>query len=288
MKHHGCRLVAACLLLLAGCLPGVQVRRNPTAHDRGIRYYRPKPYLLLTPVESQVRVHGRELTEVTTTGEYVQLQLDYLPDFSEEYAITITPGLGTAEVGITLEDGWNLTQISQDLDSQTDENVEAISDLVDAVASVGQESGLAPRSQDDEVPQRWVVRASNVPLGYYEAVLHRDPCGTKRLCGWRYVGFIPVGVGLSPPISEPRGGDPCHPLCGLVFDQGVMTFKPLADLHADPSRVPVSSGFSRQASREVSREFRGPEEGPTGLPIRPAAVSVPAASADMAISLTAG
>ena len=55
--------------LLAGC-SSVSVIKDPGPGDRGIRYYRPKPYLLVTPADA--------------TGRMVKLKIEYLPDYSEE------------------------------------------------------------------------------------------------------------------------------------------------------------------------------------------------------------
>ncbi len=38
-------------VLCAGCTPRVIVRKSPTDQDRGVRYYRPKPYLKIEPAE---------------------------------------------------------------------------------------------------------------------------------------------------------------------------------------------------------------------------------------------
>jgi hypothetical protein len=241
-----CRLIWVGALLLAvsltGCTPRVRVRSSPGPSDTGIRYYRPKPYLLVQPAGRVVR-EGRTST-TTPSDEFVSLTLQYLPDFSEEYAIDVRPGLGSAEVSIGLEDGWNLISVNQSLDSQVDERIEATAELADAA------SGFVPTSQDDiagERPQQhFVVAATNVPLGYYESVLGKDACGKKRLYGWRYLGFLP----FTACPTEMCGSQqlPCHglptDLFGIVFDSGVMTFRRLDQISqvADTRRVTVGSG----------------------------------------------
>ena len=68
-------------LLLCGCLlPRTTVVSNPGPRDKGIRFYRPKPYLLVKPTRYEEE-------------KYVTLSLEYLPDFSEEYSIRIRSGL---------------------------------------------------------------------------------------------------------------------------------------------------------------------------------------------------
>ena len=271
--RHGQILVSlAILVLVAGCLPTVRVCKHPGIDDQGIRYYRPKPFLLVTPVESKTKVSGKEFIEVTTTGEYVQIQLEYLPDFSEEYSITVTPGLGAAEVGISLENGWNLTKVSQDLDSHVDDSLKAVADVIDSVASLGAEHFPTSGATPDEVQQRWVIRASNVPLGYYEAVVHPAPCGKKRLCGWQYVGFAPFTTGSM--VAGAGGTCGVEPIFGLVFEAGAMTFKPLPQVHADslgaePSRIAVATGVSTLRGGHAERQSSGDVAvGSTGTALR--------------------
>ncbi|MEM0924948.1 MAG: hypothetical protein AAGJ83_02830 [Planctomycetota bacterium] len=246
------------LILSAGCAPRVRVRPSPGPTDSGIRYYRPKPYLRIEPAGESV-TEGRVTTE-TPSDEFVAIALEYLPDFSEEYAIEVTPGLGTADVEIGLSDGWNLTSINQDLDSQFDENVTAIADLARAAAGFvptsgdGEKSRAAGASPPPGSQQKFVVSATNVPLGYYESVIGKDRCGKKRLYGWRYIGFLP----FQPCPTDVCGTDQvaCNgvpsDIYGLVFEKGVMTFKRLDQVEhsGEPERVAVSTGTLIVASTE--------------------------------------
>lgn len=222
-------VMCAILSAVCGCLPRVSVRPNPGPCTPGIRYYRPKPYLFISPAAESVAVEKKEDKTVTTTegvaDKYVQIQLQWLPDFSEEYAINIRSGLGTNETEITLENGWNLTGLNTKLDSQTDENITAVAELIKAIPT-----SAATRFAGDKVrneAEAKVVRATNVPLGYYESVIGRDKCGKKQFYGWRYVGFAPFN---GCPIKT--SGQDCMPcnamdLYGLTFDNGIMTFKRL-------------------------------------------------------------
>lgn len=225
-------VMVACVLIsglvgcgLAGCTPRVRVRQNPGPQDTGIRYYRPKPYLKIEP--AGVSVTEGKKTTVTPSDEFVSITLEYLPDFSEEYSIDVRPGLGVAEVSIGLQDGWNLTSINQTLDSQFDENVEAIAALTKAA------SGFVPTGKSIGTPegssQRFVVAATNVPLGYYESVISRDGCGRKRLYGWRYVGFLPFAACPTDMCGSQHLACSSVPseLFGLVFEQGAMVFRRL-------------------------------------------------------------
>jgi hypothetical protein len=216
-------------LLSSGCAPRVIVRANPTASDRGIRYYRPKPYLKVEPAEVAL-----EKNQTTIVPGVVRISLAYLPDFSEEYAIDVRSGLGIANVGIKLEDGWNLTEISQELDSQTDENVRAMASMLTAVGDVVPTSGDASKSPDVS----FTVPARNVPIGFYESIIGRDARGCKRLYGFRYVGFVPfagcpldMGGQQAACCNSPEGG-----LYGLTFVNGQMVFLPLDELAHTPAR----------------------------------------------------
>ena len=224
-------LCMLCWLLLLGCTPRVIVRQSPTADDEGIRYYRPKPYLLISALQK----------DTVASPDYVSITLDYLPDFSEEYSINVRPGLGIAEVNVGLEDGWNLVSLNQKLDSQTDENIKATSELLKSVAGLASPNSGSPTARP--VAQ---VPAHNVPLGYYEAVIGKNRHGKKQLFGFRYIGFLPF---QACPVdlcgSATAACDNCM-LYGLTFDSGVMTFKPLYEMSAV---MPPAEQISIEASR---------------------------------------
>ena len=112
-------------VVLSGCTPRVIVRAHPTSDDPGIRYYQSQALSQVEPAEVCV-----EKNQTTIVPGVVRISLVYLPDYSEEYSIDVRSGLGIANVGIKLENGWNLTEISQELDSQTDDNVKAMASLL--------------------------------------------------------------------------------------------------------------------------------------------------------------
>lgn len=245
-------------IMTFGCTPRVRVRKSPGPMDTGIRYYRPKPYLRIEPAGSVV-TEGKTSTS-TPSDEFVAISLEYLPDFSEEYSIEVCPGLGSANVSIGLTDGWNLTSLNQDLDSQFDENVKAVADLAKAAAGFiptnGFSKGAGPPSGST---QRFVVAATNVPIGYYESVISKDACGKKRLYGFRYVGFLPY----SPCPTEMCGSDQLacgsipSDLYGMIFENGVMKFKRLDSIsdRDDDTRISVSTGqFAISASSQSQQD----------------------------------
>lgn len=222
---------ASILFAIVGCAPRIRVTANPTAETNGIRYYRPKPYLKIVPAEIQIAKDASRVEPGLVT-----ITLEYLPDFTEEYAIDVRPGLGVADVSLTLEDGWNLTEINQELDSQTDENLSAAGDLIKAV------SGLVPTAGDSPEIQ-FTVPATDVPLGFYESVIGRGPDGRKRLYGFRYLGFLPYQScpTVMGGIEMACCGDPHTPLYGLTFEGGRMVFKPLPALAAPPQEPITTS-----------------------------------------------
>ena len=200
-------------LVLTACAT-TTVTKNPDDCDRGIRYYRPKPYLLIQPADHR-------------SDEFVSISLQYLPDFSEEYSIRVRAGLGINETNIALKDGWNLTQISQKLDSQFDESLEAVAAVIKSlpIPTAAKSRGASE--------MKMVVRATNVPLGFYESVVSCGVDGKKQLCGWRYVGFQPFNVCPGQPCMAPLMESDPFAVFALVFDRGVMTFKPISQVEPD-------------------------------------------------------
>lgn len=208
------KAVMICLFagLLTGC-SSVAVIKNPSVSDTGIRYWRPKPYLLVTPADA--------------TGRMVKLKLEYLPDYSEEYSIHPQ---GKKPPQVQLKDGWNLVAVGGP--APPPEKPEEAA------------PPPPPPAGDPMKLPEYVVAATNIPIGYYESVF--DSTGTKKyLKGWRYVGMTPMGggnpIGMDPK-GLPNGGLPpgcppptpgssiSGPLYGMVFFNGVMSFRQLDEI----------------------------------------------------------
>jgi hypothetical protein len=155
----------------------------------------------------------------------ISIDMVYMPDFAEEYAVELKPGLGIGELNMTLEDGWNLTNVGIKTDQQTDEILSSVAEVVDATAGFGSKGGDTPSS---------ALYATNVPFGFYEAVIATDPCGKKQLYGWRYVGFMPF---QSCPV-QPSGQSPvncnCGEIFGLVFVDGILQFARIGEIPQQP------------------------------------------------------
>ena len=223
------RTASLCLLvllpLLAGCLlPRTTVHRNPGPNDLGVRYYRPKPYLFIKPMADR---DGRPV------DGYVTLEQVTLPDFGEEYSIHVRSGLGTNDTEIRLEDGWNLTALNIDIDSQFDENLKAVAEVIEAVPR-------ATAAGRGELPAL-AVRATNVPLGLYESVVATGADCKKRLYGFRYVGFMPYAPCPLESCGVEQMACCAGDIYGLAFADGVMVFRPLGQMptHLQTGRIKI-------------------------------------------------
>ena len=257
-------------LLASGCTPRVIVRAHPLPDDCGIRFYRPKPYLKVEPAEVAI-----DKNQTSLVPGLVRISLAYLPDFSEEYAIDVRSGLGIANVGIKLQDGWNLTEISQELDSQTDENTKAFASLLSAVGDVVPTSS----SGDRNATASFTVPAHNVPIGFYESIIGLDAHGCKRLYGFRYVGFVPfagcpldMGGSQSVCCDDPNSG-----LYGLSFVDGQMLFQLLAEMAQAPATSATATTAKASAAESTNTRFADQSDTTAlGLPAVPLALPLAA------------
>lgn len=111
--------VALGALAAAGCAR-VVVARVESDDAPGIRFERPRPYVL------------RMLNE---RGE-CQDALVWLPDESQQYAISVRSGLGTASASATLANGWNLVSFGEARDSRIPETIEALSGTLATGAAI--------------------------------------------------------------------------------------------------------------------------------------------------------
>jgi hypothetical protein len=275
--------------MLPGCTR-VEVKKVRGDHTKGVRYYRPKPYLFITgdiasagdekepvmrvfqdsPIEVKVAENAKNASKVALASakqprditddnqrtdraggdkrqdnkiacdppilQKISMKLEYLPDFSEEYAINLKPGLGSGKFDFKLENGWNLTSLNAETDQQTAEIIGSIGSLIGSVASAvspledGGRNGVNPKTS--ECPP--TIYGSNVPFGFYEAVIACDPHGRKQLYGWRYVGFMPF---QSCPV-EPRGAQQVccdtQDIYGMVVVNNVLQFQKIHEIPTMP------------------------------------------------------
>lgn len=204
-------------LVFPGCA-STKVIRNPGPKDHGIRYYRPKPYLLLKP---------------GATAGTVDVSLTYLPDYNEEYSIQIRAGVGTNKTSVKLDNGWNLTGLDVDVDSKAAEMIGAVAGAAEKVA------GFADQSEK----RLATVEATDVPLGLYEAVLGCDDTGGKRLYGWRYVGFMPYAQCPIEGAGGPSEYSCDCPIWGLVWNGNKLTFRTIGQI-ANTKATETPSGVA--------------------------------------------
>jgi hypothetical protein len=100
-----------------------------------------------------------------------------------------------------------------------------------------------------------------VPVGYYESVVGPDPySGKKQLYRFRYVGFIPFATCPINPTGSAAAccADGSMPLYGLVFERGIMTFKPLGyEIQSDNTLVPVTETEAHvERAGQVAKETK--------------------------------
>lgn len=280
-------LVGSTLIALLQCSTGctrVDVRKVQNDCTKGVRYYRPKPYLFISgdlsadssdepamsvfqssPIKVQVaeaatsnskvalakatqppeiddiktppRQGGDQDLEPKDVPSYqglskISMKLEYLPDFSEEYAINFKPGFGSGNLNLSLENGWNLTSLSAETDQQTDEIIGSIGSLLPSLGLAAKQAKSAGDQRAANAPS--TIYGSNVPFGFYEAVIACDPQGRKQLYGWRYVGFLPF---QSCPVQPQGGQQVCcdtQDIYGLVFVNGVLQFQRIHEVPTNP------------------------------------------------------
>jgi hypothetical protein len=85
-----------------------------------LRFYRPELYLLVTMDKD-----GNLQTSVIS-----------LPNKSEEYVIRPNVRFGSVEVNVTLESGWNLTQLGNKIDAKIPETITALTGTLHAAGGI--------------------------------------------------------------------------------------------------------------------------------------------------------
>jgi hypothetical protein len=264
------RTIAICLFagVLSGC-SSANVTKNPGPGDNGIRYWRPKPYLLVTPADA--------------TGRMVKLELQYLPDYNEEYSIHPK---GRKPPAVALKDGWNLVAVGGPAPPP---------DKPEAAAP-------PPPAADGMKLPEYVLAAGNIPIGFYEAVF--DMSGqSKYLKGWRYIGWSVWGggnpngadaatiaaagaaakgkAGCAPgeppatPPGTPTGSAIPGALYGIVFFNGAMTFRQIDEIAGNMT----CPQYARTTPEPVAPQ-KGVTTGTPGAPTPPATQGRPADNKD--------
>ena len=97
------------LIFVAGCA-GVTVSPITSENQKGIRFYQPQPYLLVTQDK-----FGNS-----------QSKIIWLPNPTKEFVITSHGWIGSDSSKFTLESGWNLIQYGEIKDSKIPETLGAL------------------------------------------------------------------------------------------------------------------------------------------------------------------
>jgi hypothetical protein len=169
-------IVAAGLVAgLGGCASVKVVRVDPAkvngpyveggkAQTTGVLFYRPRAYLMVTQgpaakdAQSGDAAGGKPPATPAPAGGTAEprgdgkpapaaqptlnVQIIWLPDYSQEYEILAHPGLGSVTMNPTLKDGWNLAGLSATVDSKTAELITAAAGLaVKAFAPLAETGG---------------------------------------------------------------------------------------------------------------------------------------------------
>lgn len=96
-------------------------------NTQGLRFYQPQPYLLISLDQ--------------TKG--CAAQVIYLPDFSRGYAVTTSAGLGSVSFKPTLQNGWMLAGFDSKVQSETAQNLSALTGALAEAAKFGNRQMLA-------------------------------------------------------------------------------------------------------------------------------------------------
>lgn len=124
-------LLVLLLLGSAGCAH-LDIHKTDDAtnpKEYGLRFYRPRPYLL-----------------VTLSDKGCTPAIQYLPDYSQEYILHPYYWLGSLSFKPTLEHGWNLTAFDSAVDTKIPDTINSLAGIMKNAAEIaaikgGQEGG---------------------------------------------------------------------------------------------------------------------------------------------------
>lgn len=124
------------LALLLGSCAELTVRKANSTDEEGVRFRRPKPYLVVTE-------------EAGEKGPVLSMEIAMLPDPDpdQEYLIGWKSGwFGTVTPSFTLTDGWNLTGMDSTVESGGSSALTSLAEVVGAVAGLRTREGGKPLS----------------------------------------------------------------------------------------------------------------------------------------------
>ena len=114
-------LLALALFSFVGCahLDIHKTIDQDNPKEYGLRFYRPRPYLLVT------------LSDKGCTPSIIQL-----PDYSQEYILHPYYWLGSLTFKPTLTDGWNLTAFDSTVDTKIPDTINSLVGLMKTAAEI--------------------------------------------------------------------------------------------------------------------------------------------------------
>lgn len=116
------------LIALVGCahLDVVRIGDGDRV-TKGVRFWRPAPYLLVTETD------GKPTASIV-----------WLPNPDEQYAVRSHEGLGSLEYTATVENGWNLTSLTEKRDPKVPETIDSLTKLLTAVNPASAQGAREP------------------------------------------------------------------------------------------------------------------------------------------------
>ena len=182
MKNHNLliTLLFGCVLSMTGCSTVVVEPYSKETYKDGIRFYRPAPYILVSPtLDEKGNIVGTEMS------------IRYLPDYRQEYVVRSWTFIGSVTMKPGLTDGWNLVALESSVDPKFAETVTA---LVGAA-----KLGMPMTPQGVQPP-------STAPVpGLYKLILPTKENEFPRIEG--PISFGPPGAS-STPTPTPGSGPP--------------------------------------------------------------------------------
>lgn len=195
------------ILLLGACaqvhVTPLEANGKPKADaQEGVRYYLPKPYLLVAEVPVESASSSTDLTKDaqgkiteqkstikqndpsgpdnmtggppsstgnTSFGMFTKqygIKLIYLPDYSQPMAIHGSPGLfGSSQMKPTLQDGWMLTALDATGDSKVSDTLSAVASIIGSIKGGGSlPSGTSAKVGGSELINGTTVVTPTLPV----------------------------------------------------------------------------------------------------------------------------
>lgn len=109
-------LAVAVALLLSSCAT-YNVYEAKSSDEPGVRFYRPWPYLVVKAGENNT----------------LSFEMLYLPDRSKEYIVKRKGFIGSSNMTLKLEHGWNLIEFGSTSDSKVPETLGSLASLLPAL-----------------------------------------------------------------------------------------------------------------------------------------------------------